>query len=92
MPLGQQDGGHQVKSPTPCQHGGGHTESDHVGQRVQFFAEIAAGAGHARDAPVEPVEQHGPLALPVVAGVVALAGEDGQELGAGAEAGAGLAG
>jgi len=40
----------------------------------------------------EPVEQGGPVGLPVVAGVVALADQDGQELGAGAEVGAGLAG
>ena len=33
----------------------------------------------------EPVEQGGPAGLAVVAGVVALPGEDGQELGAGAE-------
>ena len=29
-----------------------------VGQRIEFFAEIAAGAGHARDAAVESVKQH----------------------------------
>src|SRR5205807_6088537 len=40
----------------------------------------------------EPVEQGGPVGLSVVAGVVALADQDGQELGAGAEVGAGLAG
>ena len=39
----------------------------------------------------EPVEQDGALGLAVVAGVVALPGQDGQELGAGAEVGAGLA-
>jgi len=40
----------------------------------------------------EPVEQRGPVGLAVVAGVVTLPREDGQELGAGAEVGAGLAG
>jgi len=40
----------------------------------------------------EPVEQGGPVGLAVVACVVALADQDGQELGAGAEVGAGLAG
>jgi hypothetical protein len=40
----------------------------------------------------ESVEQGGPGGLAVVAGVVALPGEDGQELGASAEVGAGLAG
>src|SRR5215467_10357153 len=40
----------------------------------------------------ESVEQGGPVGLAVVAGVVALADQDGQELGAGAEVGAGLAG
>src|SRR6185437_14362214 len=40
----------------------------------------------------EPVEQGGLVGLAVVAGVVALADQDGQELGAGAEVGAGLAG
>ena len=40
----------------------------------------------------EAVEQGGSVGLAVVAGVVALADEDGQELGAGAEVGAGFAG
>jgi len=40
----------------------------------------------------EPVEQRGPAGLAVVAGVVALADQNWQELGAGAEVGAGLAG
>src|SRR5215469_6978935 len=61
-------------------------------------ARIEGDLGHWWSAPFglgaldEPVEQRGPLSLPVVAGVVALPGKDGQELGAGAEAGAGLAG
>ncbi len=48
-----------MKSPSPGQHGRSDAERDHVGQRIEFLAEIAAGAGHAGDAAIESVEQHG---------------------------------
>ena len=51
--------GQQAESPHPGEHGGGHAEGDDVGQRVQLAAEVAGGAGHARDAPVEHVEDDG---------------------------------
>jgi hypothetical protein len=53
---------------------------------------VAVAALRSSDAVDELVEEGGPVVLAVVAGVVALTGQDGQELGAGAEVGAGLAG
>jgi len=51
--------GQKVKSPDEGQQAGRHAESDDVGQRVQFPAEIAGGVGHARNAPIERVEGNG---------------------------------
>ena len=74
--------------------------------RARPFSVIAVGQGHDRvpalyagsvsstlsvDAVEEGVEEGGSFGLVVVSGVVALAEEDGHELGAGFEVGAGLA-
>src|SRR5258708_22363203 len=47
-----------VKAPGPGQHGGGNPECDYICQRVEFSAEVAAGAGHAGDAAIKTVEQN----------------------------------
>ena len=48
-----------MESPDQRQQAGRHAKGDGVGQRIQFLAELAAGVGHARDAPIERVQGNG---------------------------------
>ena len=48
----------ELHAPGEGQDGGRHAEADDVGQRIHFAAEIAGGVGHARDAPIQPVQKH----------------------------------
>ena len=63
----------------------------YTGDRVKSAAH-GVSRGRVIESPDDLVEEVGSFGLSVFGGVVALPGEDGQELGAGAEVGAGFAG
>jgi hypothetical protein len=48
-----------LHAPRERQHRRGHAETHSVRQRIHLAAEIAGGVGHARDAAVQTVEEHG---------------------------------
>ena len=49
----------RVESPRERQNGRRETERNHIGQRVELEAELARGAGHARNPAVEHVQHDG---------------------------------
>ena len=51
--------GQEMEAPDKGQQAGRHAKGDHVGERVEFPAEVAGGVGHAGDAAVERVEGNG---------------------------------
>ena len=51
--------GQEMETPDEGQQAGRHAEGDHVGQRIEFPAEVAGGVGHARNAAVERIEGNG---------------------------------
>ena len=51
--------GKRLKAPGIGQQTGSDTKGNHVGQRIEFLAEVAGGFGHARDAAIEGVKRDG---------------------------------
>src|SRR5665213_360672 len=49
---------HECHAPYISQDRGRDSEADDVGQRIELAAELAGCVGHARDAPVKPVQQN----------------------------------
>ena len=49
---------HKLDAPGERQHGRGDAEGDHVGKRIHFAAEIADRICHARDAAIQPIQNH----------------------------------
>jgi hypothetical protein len=50
---------HAAVAPGVSENGRGDAKTYDIGQRIELHAEFRVGAGHARDAPVQRVEQNG---------------------------------
>ncbi len=51
--------GKHLEAPGEGQQAGSDTEGNYVGQRIEFFAEIAGGFGHPRNAAIDRVKGDG---------------------------------
>jgi len=50
--------GEHAKAPAIGKDAGRYSEGDDVGERIEFFAEVAGSVGHARDSAIERVKRY----------------------------------